>query len=93
MATVPSRDVGPRGPLEEPPSSAATPTVSVVTVNEVPASTRDANLDGMCELLRVMGNVPDSILNSNNKDVIITFFQGRIIQCHSGGGPGGSSGE
>ena len=90
VSTVSSRNFGPRGPLEEPSSSAAEPAVAVVTVNEVPTKTRDEHLEGMRKMVRVMGNVPDSILNSNNKEVILAFFQGRMSQSHSGGGSGGS---
>ena len=92
FSTVPSSYTGPRGPFGEPSSSAAAPTVSVVTVNDMPASTRDAHLEGMRKMFRVMGIFPHSILNSNKNEAILAFFQGLISQGQSGVGPGGSPG-
>ena len=66
--------------------------VATGTVKELPDSTRDERLDGMREMFRLMGNIPGIILNSNKKEVILAFFQGRMSQGHSGGGPGGSPG-
>ena len=92
VTTVPSRSVSSRGPLKEPSSSVVAPTVSAAPANDVEASTRDTHLDGMREMLRVMGNVSGSILNSSNKEIILAFSQGPFSQGHSGGGPGGSPG-
>ena len=78
--------------MHEPSSSIAAPVSVAIPVKNVLASTSDAHLEGMREMLRVMGNVPDGILNSNNKEVILAFFQGRMSQGHNGGGPGGSPG-
>ena len=77
--------------MDDPPSSTAAPVAAAIPVTNVLASTSDAHLEGMRDMLRVMGNVPDSILNSTNKEVILAFFQGRMSQGHSGG-PGGSPG-
>ena len=91
-ATNTSRDRGLWWPLEQPSSSVGIPSVAVAAVSDVPAGTSDVHLDGMLEMLRVMGNVPYSILNSNSKDVMLAFFQGRMSQGRSGGGPGSSCG-
>ena len=90
--TVPGCSISSRGPVDDPPSSTAASVAAAIPVTNVLASTSDAHLEGMREMLRVMGNVPDGILNSNNKEVILAFFQGRMSQSHSGGGPGGSPG-
>ena len=62
------------------------------TVKDVTVSTRDAQLERIRYMLRVTGNVPDSTLNSNNKEVFLAFFQGFMSQGHSGGGRGGYPG-
>ena len=90
VTTVPGHSVSSREPSDEPSSSVVAPTVAAAPVNNVLASTRDAHLEGMRDILLVMGHVPDGILNSNNKEVILAFFQGSMSQVHSGGGPRGS---
>ena len=65
----------------------ATPSFAVTAVNEVPAGTIEAHLHGMRKMPRVMGNVPNSILNSNSKEFMLAFFQGRMSQDCSGGSP------
>ena len=69
-ATNPSRDLGLRGPLEQLSSLVATASVAVAAVIDVPTGTSNAHLDGMCEMLRAMGNVPDRILNSDSLSLI-----------------------
>ena len=93
VTTVPGRSVSSQGPSYDPSSSVVAPNVAAAPVNNVLDSTRDAHLEGMREMLRVMGNFPDSILNSSYKEVILAFFRGRMSQGHSGGGPGGSPGD
>ena len=73
--------------MDDPTSSIVAPVVAAVPVNNELAITSDAHLEDMREMLRVMGNVYDGILNSNNKEVNLAFFQGRMSQGHSGGGP------
>ena len=63
-------------PVDEPPSLTITPVAAASSATNVLASKSDAHLEGMRDMLRVMGNVPDSILNSTNKEVILAFFQG-----------------
>ena len=92
FTTVPFRGVSWHGPSAEPSSSVVAPTVAAAPVNDELVCTNDAHLDGMRKLLRVMGNLPDSILNSSNMEVILAFFEGHMIQGHSGGVPGGSLG-
>ena len=43
-------------------------------------------------MMRVIGNVPDSILNFNSEEVMLAIFQGHMSQGRSGGGPRSSSG-
>ena len=62
----------------------------MVTVNDMQASRRDAHLECMREMLIVIGNAPESLLNSNNKEVILTLFQGLMSQGCRGGSPRGS---
>jgi hypothetical protein len=61
-----------------------------------PVGSSDAYLEGMREMLRAMGNVPESVLNSTNREVTLAFFQGRMSQggaSSSTAPPGGPSGS
>ena len=62
--TVPGRSITSRGPVDDAPSSIAAPVAEAIPVNNLLASTSDAHLEGMREMLRVMGNVPDGIIYS-----------------------------
>ena len=93
FTTIRGRSVSSRRPLDEPSSLLVAPDVLAAPVNNVPDSTSDAHLEGMRKILRVMGNVPEGILNSNNKYLILALFQGRMSQGHNGGDPGGSPGS
>ena len=93
VLTVPGRSVISRGPSDESSFLEVALTVAVAPVNNMLDSAIDAYIDGMLEMFRVMGNVPDCIMNYNNKEVIIAFFQGLMSQGHSGGGPRGSPGS
>ena len=77
--------------MDQPSSSVETPSVSTAALSDVTAGTSEAHLHGMRDMIRVMGNVPDSILNSNSKEDMPDFFQGRMIHGRSGGGPVNSS--
>ena len=79
--------------MDDPSSSVTALVVAAVPVNNMLASTSDAHIEGMREMLRVMGIVSDGILISKNTEVILPFFQGRMSQGRNGGGPGVSPGS